>query len=442
MTYDLIVIGAGPGGYPAAARALRAGWRVLVVEAGHPGGTCLNRGCIPTKVMARTADVALEVASAPAFGVEAQGGNVDIRRVMERKAEVVGQLREAVSALIAGADCITGTARFTALGEIEVNGGRHTAPRIVIATGATPAALPIPGAELCDTSDQVLDWQSLPPSVVIIGAGVIGMEFASILNAYGVDVTVVEYAKEILPGFDEDIAKRLRSTLKARGVKITTQANVQAVSKTEGGTPGTLTVSYLNKKGKEESATASRVIMCVGRKAVVPPGFEEHGGAVGRRGIEVDANFAATIPGVYAIGDCNGICQLAHVASAQAGYLMDHLLGLPASQTLTPVPAAVFTVPEIAMVGLTEEQAPEGATIRRIPLASNGKALCMGATQGMVKTVTGPDGRLLGCHIIGPHASDLIMEATIAIAAGLPASTLRSIIHPHPTLSELLHSAL
>ena len=436
MTHDVIVIGGGPAGYPAAAASVRQGLKTLLIEAREIGGTCLNRGCIPTKSFCRSAQVALDISRSKEFGVDIPDGDasVDLRRIVERKDEIVTQLREAVTDMVKDVDLRLGRARFLSANEVEVEGETFSAPKIIVATGASPALLPIPGAELCDTSDTLLDETRLPYSMAIIGGGVIGMEFASIFAAFGCEVTVIEYCKEILPGFDRDIAKRLRSSMAKRGVRFIVNAAATEVEKTD----GSLTVKYL-AKNKPGEVNVEKVLMAVGRKAVIPEGLVEAGAEITRKGIAVDESFQTTVPGVYAIGDCNGICQLAHAATAQAHRVTG------GDTDLSPIPAAVFTVPEVASTGLTEEQAVEqgipSLKVVKIPLRSNGKALTLGETDGLVKMLLSDD-KIVGCHILGPHASDLIMEASLAMSANLPASSLLRAIHPHPTLCELLPSAL
>jgi dihydrolipoamide dehydrogenase len=460
MNYELIVIGAGPAGYPAAAIGVKQGLKTLLIEARELGGTCLNRGCIPTKSFCRSAESALEIGRSAEFGVNVADSaiSVDIKRVVERKNEIVAQLREAVTAVVSGADIKQGKARFISNDTVEVEGEQFTAPKIVIATGSTPAILPIPGAELCLTSNEILDTENIPQSMAIIGGGVIGLEFASIFSAFGCEVTVVEFCKEILPGFDRDIAKRLRTALTKRGVKFLVGAGAEAVEKDA--ESGFLKVKY-NQKNRPGELVAEQVLMAVGRRAVVPEGAAEIGIEVGRKGIVVDENFMTSVAGIYAIGDCNGLCQLAHAATAQARRMM----GL--ANDLSPIPAAVFTVPEVAASGLTEEQAEQqnlSFRVVKLPIRSNGKALTLGETEGLVKMVisvpetasenaansASENGeksaankpKILGCHILGPHASDLIMEASLAISAGLSVDAIQQAIHPHPTLSELLPSAL
>lgn len=435
-SFDLIVIGAGPGGYEAAALGAAQGQRVLLVERDHLGGTCLNRGCIPTKTLCRTAQVALDVAEASRFGIDLPGApTVNMAAVTARKDAVVEQLREAVASVVSGCTLLRGTACFTAPHEVEVEGERYTAPKIIVATGSQSAFLPVEGADLAVTSTEMLNLTELPPSLAVIGGGVIGMEFASIFSALGSRVSVIEYCREILPAFDRDVAKTLRTSMKKRGVEFHTGTPVTALHRTP---EGTVRVEF-EEKGKAASVEAHTVLMAVGRRPVVPEGLAEAGAVIGKRGIEVDADFQTAIPGVYAIGDCNGICLLAHAASAQASRVMGHDI------ELATVPSAVFTIPECAMVGLTADAA-EAASIphrtARGSFRSNGKALAMGETDGIIKSVIAPDDTLLGLQIVGPHAADLIGAPTLLLTASLPLGSLRRTIHPHPTLAEALLPAL
>lgn len=433
---DIIIIGAGPGGYETAARAASAGKKVILIERGHLGGTCLNRGCIPTKALCRSAEVADTVASAAEYGIGAQMPAVDYAAVAARKDAVVASLREGVAQVLKDVEVVTGEARFVSPSEVSVGDKVYSAPTIIVATGSKPARLDIPGAEYALTSDEFLSLTSLPPSVTVIGGGVIGLEFASVLKSFGVDVTVVEGMPEILPPFDAEIAKRLRMALKRRKINIVTDAVVKEI-----GRDGTVSCVV---KGKEKSIGPAMVLMSVGRRPVIPDGLVEAGAPLTERGfLKVDSDMLLMQSGgtsVYAIGDVNGLCMLAHAATAQG----EIVLGL--RKDLGPVPSAVFTRPECAMAGLTEAQcAALGKEVRigRATFQANGKARAMGEPDGMVKTiVSAEDGTLLGCHILGPHASDLIAEAALVMTSGLPASAIHASIHTHPTLSEVLPASL
>lgn len=427
--YDLIVIGAGPGGYECAAMGAADGLSTLLIERDALGGTCLNRGCIPTKTLCRSAQIAADVADAGAYGIVTGPWHADMGAIMARKNAVVAQLREGVDMLTAGCDRISGTARLAAPDVVEVNGEQFTADRIVVATGSVAATLPVPGAELCVSSDTMLDLTELPASLVVIGGGVIGLEFASIYSALGTEVTLVEYAPEILPAFDRDVAKRLRSLMQKRGVSIAVGARVTGIAQGN----GELTVNY-DVKGKPRAATGAMVLMAVGRRPLLPDGLT-------REMLDTLDPATLRIPGtpLYVIGDANGRCMLAHAASAQARMVMGRQVNMDV------IPSAVFTMPECASVGITEARAAEaGLEFRAVKgmFRSNGKALAMGEPDGLVKLLLTPDGHILGCSIVGPHAADLIAEVALAMSAGLTATALTATIHAHPTLSEALVAPL
>ncbi len=434
MTHDIIIIGAGPGGYEAAAHAVAQGLRVLLIEKSHLGGTCLNQGCIPTKAFCRSAQVADDVAAAATFGVILPQGDVsvDIRRVVERKDAIVEQLRESVALLCEGADIVRASARFLGPHEVEADGTIYSAPRIIVATGSQAASLPIEGADLAVTATELLSLEVLPESLAIVGGGVIGMEFASVFASFGVEVTVIEYCKEILPMFDRDVVRTLRSALKRRGVTFHTEAKVTDIRLGE----GVRRIVRFERKGKAAEVEAEMVLMAVGRRPVIPEGLAECGVEISRRGIVVDNRFETAVPGIFAIGDCNGICLLAHAASAQAAVVMGD------NVDLSVVPSAVFTVPECAMVGSTEEQLQAQGleyNVAKSTFRTNGKALAMGEPEGVVKMITDPaTGLILGCQIVGPHAADLIAEVALAISSRLTAAAILSTIHTHPSLSEAL----
>lgn len=432
----MLVIGAGPGGYEIAAEQAAHGQSVTIIERGHSGGTCLNRGCIPTKCLS---DAAGRLLATPPSEDMPRPYNDLWQQARANADAVVSALRDDVDALLRGCNVVRGTAKITPQGTVEVDGSEYSAERILIATGSAPAALDIPGAALAISSDEILSGTSLPPAIAVIGGGVIALELADILSAFGVAVTVLEYCPEILPAFEADVAKRLRSTLSRRGIKFVVGARVAAICRDADG--GILHVQYTDAKGRDAEVSAPAVLMAVGRRAVIPEGCADAGIDIDRRGcIVTDDNFETTRKGVYAVGDANGKCMLAHAATAQAHR------ALGADVDMSVMPSAVFTHPEVAMVGMTSEACKKTGTAivsGKAMYASSGKARAMGATDGFVKVVAdATDGRILGVHIIGAHASDIIDAAAVAISARMDATTLGTrVIHAHPTLAELLGQA-
>ncbi len=429
MKYDLIIIGGGPGGYEAAALAARKGRKVALVEKDKLGGTCLNRGCVPTKCLCAAADKLCEIAAAEEFGVVVGNVAADYAKAVARAGEVVGALRDDVAALLADVDVINGEARLAAGQKVIVDGDIYEASEIIIATGSTPAPFPAQGGEYTENSDAFLRRETLPDRIAIVGGGVIGLEFASIIAAYGREVTVVEYCAEVLPGFDAEVAKRLRSYLSRRGVKIVTKAKVTAVDADH-------TVHY-EVKGKEATLECDLVVSAVGRRPVLPEGLEEVGVALTSRGfIDVDEHFRTSAEGIYAIGDVNGKCMLAHAASAQARVVVG------VADSFGVIPSVVFTNPECASVGLAVSDA-DGLKAAKVPYSSNAKAQASGSTDGLIKLVyREEDGVVVGCQAVGAHAGDLIAEAAIAIDAAYTVTHLaENMVSAHPSLSELLQTA-
>lgn len=415
---DIIIIGYGPGGMEVAGKAVSQGLNTVVIEKDLPGGTCLNRGCIPTKALCYSAE-------------HSSGNPEEYASAWAHKNAVVTELRNNLETLLSKTTFVNGEAKFTGTDTVEVNGEIYTAPKIVIATGSRPSRLPIPGAEFTIDSDKLLNLKTLPESICIIGGGVIGMEFACILNAFGVKVTVIEFCKEILPNFDKDISKRLKYALTRKGIDIITSAKVIEIRPDK-------EVIY-ESKNKISSILAEEVLMAVGRCPVIPEGVEKIGITIDRNAIAVDENYSTNISGIYAIGDVNARLMLAHVASSQGSSIMGF------NMNLDVVPSAAFTTPECAMAGLTEESCKERGLDYRVTKAmfrANGKAVSMGETDGIVKLIIdNATHSILGAHICGPHAADLIGETTLAISAKLPIETIAKTIHAHPTLGEVIHSA-
>lgn len=417
----IIIIGAGPGGYETAVAAAKRGIEVTLINRGPLGGTCLNAGCIPTKTF--IACKSLEEARA-------------------RKTEVLETLRSGIASLLSDKliTLVEGTARFVSDHTVDVDGVQYSADKIIIATGSVPAFLPVEGAgnEGVLDSTAILDLDEVPQRLCIIGGGVIGLEFASIFSAFGSEVTVLEYAKNILPRFDTDLAKRLKQSLSKKGIKIENSAQVTSIDKD-------LTVHYL-KNEQEFMLPSDKVLMAVGRKASFESLNPEAAGiACDRRGICVDENMQTNVPGVYAIGDVNGRMMLAHVATFQGRRALNHICGQSDKIRFDIVPSAVFTNPEAACVGMTEEEAKEkGLNFRCLKsfYRANGKAVASGTTDGYCKLIVDCDSdKILGCHIFGTHASDIIQEATVLLNFESTLSDFENIIHAHPSLPELLQTA-
>lgn len=442
----LLIIGAGPGGYETALLAARKGIEVTLIEKGPVGGTCLNEGCIPTKAFCRHAQMLDELKEAETLGIKNLNYTFDFQTAVDRKEQIVGQLRQGVEGLLRHKliHRIEGTARFVDAHTVQVNEQTYAADHIIIATGSVPQILPIPGNNLPGviTSREILNLKQIPKRLCVIGAGVIGLEFASIFNSFGSQVTVLEYCKEILPRFDTDLAKRLKQSLGKRGIEIQTQAQVQKIEKAE---DGSLKVSFM-KKEKEEQTEADYVLMAVGRRANTESlNLDDIGIAYNKHGIEVDENMQTSLPHIYAIGDINGRQMLAHAATFQGVRALNHILGENDSLDLNIIPAAVFTQPEAATVGLTEED----CKAQNIPyrchksfFRANGKAVCLNETDGFCKLLSHKEnGKILGGHLFGPHAADLIQEITVLIQRQATIGELSNIVHAHPTLGEVILEA-
>ncbi len=402
-TTDLIIIGAGPGGYRAAEYAARQGLKVVIFEDSEVGGTCLNVGCIPTKTYVHSATFA---------------------EARERMAAVVPQLR-------AGVESILSHPNITLVREKGVFSDAHTvgdytADNIIIATGSETKWLPIAGCDDIRVVDStgLLNLETLPKRLVIIGAGVIGMEFASVFHRFGSEVTVIEYLKECLPALDSDIAKRLRKLMEKRGITFKMKTAVENVRDIE----------------------ADVILMATGRKPRVQPDFAKAGFEYDERmGITVDDNFETVVKGIYAIGDVNARQMLAHAAEMQAVRAVNHILGKADGIRFDIMPAAIFTEPEAACVGPTEDQlkaVDSNYVCKKAFWRANGKALAMGETEGMLKLFASPEGTILGCHAYGAHAADIVQEVSVLMCKQTTLQELADMVHIHPTLSEILKNAV
>lgn len=461
----IIIIGAGPGGYETALLAADRGVEVTLIEADHVGGTCLNEGCIPTKSFCKNAEVLDGLKEAETFGVTGLSYGFDFNAVVTRKNQVVEQLRGGVEGLLGHKNItlVHGKASFKDAHTVVVDTSEYTADYIIIATGSVSASLPVPGADLPGilTSREILDIDSVPKRLCVIGGGVIGLEFASIFRSFGSEVTVLEYCKDILPRFDTDLAKRLKQSLGKRGIEICTQAQVTGIDPvipSEVEESASYRVTYL-RKGKEEVVEADKVLMAVGRKAnFAGLNLEAAGVETTRRGVAVNEVMQTNIPHIYAIGDVNGLMMLAHAATFQGIVALDHIMGVENNVDLSVMPAAVFTSPEAACVGMTEDECKEaGIPVKCLKsfFRANGKAVTMGETDGFCKIVVASEpkegaepvpghvpGRVLGCHLYGPHASDIVQEACALITRKATIEEFAGVIHTHPTLTEVLQSAI
>ena len=400
---DLIIIGAGPGGYRAAEYAAKQGLKVVIFEAGEVGGTCLNVGCIPTKTYVHSATFA---------------------EARERMAQVVPQLRQGVEGILSHPNItlVREKARFVDSHTV----GDYSADNIIITMGSETKWLPIEGVKTDSRvvdSTGLLNLDTLPKRLCIIGAGVIGMEFASVFNRFGSEVTVIEYLKECLPALDSDIAKRLRKVLEKRGITFKMKTAVENVADLD----------------------ADVILMATGRKPRVQADFANAGIEYDeRQGVKVNEHFETNVKGIYAIGDCNARQMLAHAAEMQAVHVVNQILGKPDGIRFDIMPAAIFTEPEAACVGPTEDQLKEQGIAyecRKSFWRANGKALAMGETEGMLKLFVSPDGQILGCHAFGAHAADIIQEVSVLMCKHTTITELADMVHIHPTLSEILKAA-
>lgn len=432
--FDLIVIGSGPGGYNTASYAAKNGLQVAIVESNKAGGTCLNIGCIPTKSLAHDAELVNERQLSSELKAEA------FAKAMKRKEAVVDQLVSGVETLLAqpGITLLRGVASFKDAHTVVVNDEEIVGKNIIIATGSLPKMPPIPGidGENVISSTELLSLDKLPESLCIVGAGVIGMEFAYILNSFGCKVTVVEFLKECLSTMDGDVAKRLRKVLEKQGITFYFQSGVKRIDGNQ---------VVFERKGKEQTIEAEKVLVATGRKANIDSlHLENTGVETNRHGIVVDDNMRTNVEHIFAIGDCNARQMLAHAAMFQGFRAVNTILGKSDNIHLDIMPAAVFTQPEAASVGPTEEQLKEKGTGFKTFKGfyrANGRALSMEATEGMLKLFTSPDGKLLGCHCYGAHAADMIQEVAALMNMDATVQQLADMVHIHPTLSEILQDA-
>lgn len=448
--YDVMVIGAGPGGYVAAIRAAKLGLHVAVVEEDRAGGTCLNRGCIPAKAMIHAAETYRSAREADQFGVESGRVSFDYGKILAYKEKTTDALVQGVEQLLAGngVDRLAGKGTLLAGKKVRVTTEEkeevYAADHIILAAGSKPLLLPIPGMDLPGvlTSDGLFRLQECPESLAIIGGGVISVEFATAFAGFGTKVTILEALPRLVPNLDKEISQNLKMILKKRGVDIHTSASVQEVAEED----GRYVLRFTEKEQKRE--VSARYVLCaVGRVPNTEGLFAEDALPDMERGrVLVDEKFETSIPGVYAIGDLIFGMQLAHTASAQGTVVAEHLAGKSASVDLSVVPSCVYTDPEIASVGLTEEDAKEqGIPVRvgKFIMSANGKSLISKEERGFVKILAAEEsGVILGAQMMCARATDMIGELATAVANGLTAKQLLRGMRAHPTYNEGIGEAL
>lgn len=445
--YQLIVIGAGPGGYEAAIRAAQLGLTTALIERRDVGGTCLNRGCIPTKAMLHSAQLYREAANFELFGLHTENTSFDWAKVHQRKNDVVVKLRTGIEQLIKAnkIDFFNNSASILGKNDVQLDQGEVIrGENILIATGSVPARPPIPGLDLPNvvTSDELLDdphftqADSLAKEILIIGGGVIGVEFASVFSSFGCHVTIVEAMERILPTMDREISQSLNMVLKKRGVSIHTGAMVEKLEQDENGL-----VCHFTEKGKAQAVPAQQVLVAIGRRPNTQGLFAEGFEVACERGrIVTDENFCTSVDSIYAIGDVTSKIQLAHMASAQGICAVHTIAGQKPPIDLRYVPGCIYTDPEIASVGITEDEAKQqGIPVKKgkFLMTGNGRSLIDEQERGFIKVLAHQETDvILGAQLMCSRATDIVAELATAIVNGLTCAQLAGVIRPHPTFCE------
>ena len=447
MKYDIIVIGSGPGGYVAAIRASQLGKKVAIVEKAELGGVCLNWGCIPTKALLKSAQVYTYCKNAAHYGVAIEGDvKPDWEKIVARSRTVAETMSKGVAFLMKknNIDIITGFGRLAGEGKVDVDGAIYEADAVILATGARPRQMPfmqVDGKHII-SSKEALTLPTLPQSMIVVGSGAIGSEFACLYASLGVKVTVVEYMPQMMPLEDEEVAKTMERSFRKMRATVLTSTTVKSVTVSE---DGLCSVDIEGKKGAE-TLTAEVVLSAVGVKSNIENiGLEEMGVAVERDKIVVDEHYQTSAKGVYAIGDIIATPALAHVASAEAIHCVEHICGLtPDAVDYSTIPSCVFTSPEVASVGMTEQQAREKGIeykVGRFPFTASGKATAAGDRDGFVKLIFDENERLIGAHMVGATVTEMLGEPTLAKRLGITAHAIAKTIHSHPTMHEGLMEA-
>ncbi|MEJ2047246.1 MAG: dihydrolipoyl dehydrogenase [Dehalococcoidia bacterium] len=445
---DVVVVGGGPAGYVAAIRAAQLGGKVTLVEAEKLGGTCLNRGCIPTKFMLHGVETYQLVKAAGRYGINVSGATLELAKMQAAKHKVVSTLTAGVKGLLSGngVEVLSGRAKLTSLGQMAVDsaqGKKETinADKIILATGGKPIALPIPGADSPDimSVDDMLEVEKIPKSLVIIGGGVVGVEMATVFAKLGTQVSLVEMMPHCLPAQDDEIALVLEEALQADGIQVSCSTQVSRIDDVAGGK-----AVVFSEGGQKIEAEA--VAIAVGyRPNIEGLGLEACGVAAGKGGIQVNEKMETSVPNIYAVGDVIGGMMLAYIAIAEGIVAAENACGLNSKMDYNAVPQCIFTMPEVASVGLAEQEAAsQGLETRigRFPFMANGMAAIVGEQRGLVKIITEPKyGQVLGVHIVGPQATSLIAEAAMAMKLEGTVDDILATIHTHPSLSEAVWEA-
>ena len=442
MKYDIIVVGSGPGGYVAAIRASQLGLKAAIVERAETGGVCLNWGCIPTKALLKSAQVYAYCKAAAGYGIDLSGEvRPDLEKIVDRSRSVAETMSKGIAFLLKknNIDLIPGFGRLTAPGRLDVDGTAYEAGHIILATGARPREMPfipVDGKHVI-TSKQALTLRQLPESMIVVGSGAIGSEFACLYATLGTKVTIVEYLPQLMPLEDEEVSKYMERSFRKLRATVMTSTTVKSVAVN---TEGKCEVAVEGKKGSE-TLTADVVLSAVGIQSNLENiGIEELDIAVERGKISVDAFYRTNVPGIYAIGDIVPGPALAHVASAEAICCVEAICGLkPAPVDYTNIPSCVFTTPEVASVGMTEQQVREQGLaykVGRYPFTASGKATAAGDRDGFVKLIFSAEDKLLGAHLVGANVTEMIAEPTLAKALGATAHQIARTIHAHPTMNE------
>ncbi|AUQ60884.1 dihydrolipoyl dehydrogenase LpdA (plasmid) [Phaeobacter inhibens] len=446
--YDLIVIGGGPGGYVAAIRAAQLGLKVACVEGrGTLGGTCLNVGCIPSKAMLSSSGKYESLSHLAGHGIAIEGARLDLDAMMARKDKIVGDLTKGIAFLFQknGVGLIEGWASIPAVGKVKVGDEIHETKNILIATGSEPT--PLPGVEIDEgdvvSSTGALTLPEVPKHLVVVGAGVIGLELGQVWSRLGAKVTVVEYLDRILPGIDGEIAKLAQRALSKRGLKFQLGRALKFIDRSDEGL--TLTLDRVGKD-KEEQLVADKVLIAIGRRPVIRGlGLEALGVSVNARGfVEVDERFSTSVEGIYAIGDCVPGPMLAHKAEEDGVACVEMLAGQAGHVDYNTVPGIVYTDPEVASVGKTEEALKDAGTdyiVGKFIFMANSRARAQGETDGAVKVLATPEGKILGAHICGAHGGDLIAELVLAMTKGATVAEVAATCHAHPAMAEAVKEA-